>query len=273
MAVTGQNIVDKAMKYVGSGSSTFCKAYGVQAGTAWCCIFVWYIFKQCGASKLFMNGSKTAYVPTAQEWLHKNCEWVKMADAKPGDIVIFTWSGNGYNGGSGSRDHIGFIRKKGTASTAYTVEGNTNGGIVATRTRAAKWVRNIYRPKYSASSSTSTTKLKVDGKWGKDTTKRTQKVLGTTQDGIVSNQLTSCKKYLENCLTESWQFNNKSGGSPMVKALQKLVGATQDGQCGVNTVKKLQTYLNKKGYSVGTVDGYMGSKTVKGWQKYVNSKL
>ena len=59
----------------------------------------------------------------------------------------------------------------------------------------------------------------------------------------------------------------------MVRALQKLVGATIDGYMGKNTVKALQKFLNNKGFNAGKVDGYMGEKTVKAWQKYLNSRL
>ena len=111
MAVTGQKVIDTASKYLGYGGTKFWKDYGVSAGTAWCCIFVWDIMRLAGASKYFFDGKKTAYVPTAQQWLKKNCTHVKMADAKAGDIVVFTWDGNGYNSERGSRDHIGFIRK------------------------------------------------------------------------------------------------------------------------------------------------------------------
>lgn len=168
MAVTGQDVVNKATQFLGEDSSRFCKDYGVAKGTAYCCIFVWDIFRMLGISKLFMDGGKTAYVPTAQQWLHKNCEWVKMADAQPGDIVIFTWDGNGYNAGNGSRDHIGFIRKKGNSSTAYTIEGNTSGGIVDNRTRSSKYIRNIYRPKYgtSAGSTSSSSKSSSSNVYG-----------------------------------------------------------------------------------------------------------
>lgn len=149
MAVTGDKIVSKALKYLGSGGGKFWKDYGLPTGTAWCCAFVWDIFRMCGASKLFYGGEKTAYVPTAQQWLKKNCKHVKMADARPGDIVIFTWSGNGYNSEKGAtRDHIGLIRSKGTSSIAYTVEGNTLGGKVAKRTRASRYIYAIYRPNY-----------------------------------------------------------------------------------------------------------------------------
>ena len=97
-----------------------------------------------------------------------------------------------------------------------------------------------------------------------------QKALGTTQDGLVSNQRSAYKKYLTACLTESWKYAS-SGTSPMVKALQKTVGATQDGICGQATVKALQKWLNSKTSAGLTVDGYMGAKTVKAVQKALNA--
>ncbi|MGL6198607.1 MAG: hypothetical protein ACRC3H_06690 [Lachnospiraceae bacterium] len=47
----------------------------------------------------------------------------------------------------------------------------------------------------SSSTATSTTsgKLDVDGEWGPATTKKMQQVLGTTADGIVSNQYSAYK--------------------------------------------------------------------------------
>jgi hypothetical protein len=119
-----------------------------------------------------------------------------------------------------------------------------------------------------------TDKLKVDGDWGKDTTKKTQKVLDTVIDGIVSKQLISCKEYLPNAMESSWEFVKESqGGSAMIKALQKLVGAKQDGEAGSETVEKMQKFLKGKGFYTGKIDKSMGEQTVKGWQKYVNSRL
>lgn len=119
------------------------------------------------------------------------------------------------------------------------------------------------------------TKLSVDGDWNKTTTCMSQKVLGTSADSIISNQPSSNKKYLPAANTKSWQFKDKNykGGSALIKAIQKLVGATADGYCGKNTVKAMQKFLNAKGFNCGSVDGYMGTKTVKAWQQYINSRL
>jgi peptidoglycan hydrolase-like protein with peptidoglycan-binding domain len=122
---------------------------------------------------------------------------------------------------------------------------------------------------------TPSNKIAVDGEWGKATTRATQKVLGTPVDGIVSKQIKSCQKYLQNCLTSSWEFktSNYAGGSAMVKAIQRLVGAGVDGHAGKNTVIAMQKFLNARGFNCGSADGYMGAKTVKAWQKYINSRL
>ena len=117
--------------------------------------------------------------------------------------------------------------------------------------------------------------IEEDGLWGQSTTRFTQIVLGLpTVDGIVSNQLNSCKKYLPNMLAVSWEFQNiPRGGSATVKALQKLVGEERDGFMGINTVKALQRFLKKLGLYKGAIDGIAGEMTVIAWQKYLNMKL
>lgn len=114
-------------------------------------------------------------------------------------------------------------------------------------------------------------KLKVDGRWGINTTKETQRFLKTIVDGIVSRQPSSNRKYLKNAFMDSWQFtSNYKGGSAMIKALQRLIGAKVDGYFGKESVKALQRFLNKHGFNL-KVDGYMGPDTVCAWQKYLNT--
>lgn len=117
-------------------------------------------------------------------------------------------------------------------------------------------------------------KVAIDKRWGPATTRASQKVLGTYIDGIVSKQSKRAKKYLPNVSTASWKFvNNPGRGSNMVRALQKLVGASVDGKCGPATVSALQKFLKNKGYYSGAIDSKMGPGTVSGWQKYINSRL
>lgn len=154
--MTGSEIIKEAKKYLGQNGKKFCSDYGLPWGEHWCCAFVWDIFRMSDASKLFYGGQKTAYVPTATVWMQANLEHVSMTEARAGDIVVFTWSKNGYNKERGSRDHIGFIRKAGNQNACYTIEGNTGSNspkttTVMERTRASKYIYGIYRPKYSDS--------------------------------------------------------------------------------------------------------------------------
>lgn len=117
--------------------------------------------------------------------------------------------------------------------------------------------------------------LAVDGSWGMATTRYTQKFLGTTVDGIVSNQPRSNKKYLAGASTSSWEFKltGYKGGSQMVKALQRLIGADPDGYFGRQSVIALQKFLQNRGFYSGAIDGSMGPETVRAWQRFINSQF
>ena len=121
---------------------------------AWCCAFVWDIFRMAGLSHLFYGGKKTAYCPTVYDWALNNNLVVDKSKATYGDIVLFDWDGDKV------ADHIGFVisLKNGAYST---VEGNTsngnnsNGGEVMVRERYASSILAIIRPKYGTVSSIS----------------------------------------------------------------------------------------------------------------------
>ena len=118
----------------------------------------------------------------------------------------------------------------------------------------------------TSSPSASSSKLSVDGYWGCATTRAVQKALGTTQDGLVSGQdagdLAKCNR--GGLDSSSWQIGH--GGSMMVRALQRKIGANPDGYFGVNTCKALQKYLGT------TQDGVVSAKSsmVKELQRRLN---
>ena len=156
------------------------------------------------------------------------------------------------------------------------------------RTMALGWQRflNMISAELGGSSSTSSaiTSAKttaVDGSWGIDCTYKSQKVFGTTADGIVSYQPQVNKKYLANCYTGSWKFYSSgySAGSELIRAIQKMLKSSGyytgaiDGWCGKGTVTAIQKFLEAKGYYSDSIDGSMGPNTVKGWQKYINSRV
>lgn len=129
-----------------------------------------------------------------------------------------------------------------------------------------------------ASDKKASVELNTDGEWGRDTTRMSQMVLGTTVDGIVSNQPVRLKVYVPGALESSWEFESKNykAGSELIRAMQELFGMTGrevDGHCGKDTVMEMQRFLKAKGFYSGTIDGIMGPKTVKAWQEYINSRL
>ena len=249
--VTASDVVKQLEKHLGQNGSYYWKKYGLAKGTPYCCAAVSASFADAGAKKYFYDGKPVFYVPYAQEWLHKNAKHVKLSDVQRGDVIVFTWSGNGYNKEKGStRDHIGFARAASSGNTLYTVEGNTNGGIVAKRTRDAKYIYGVYRVKMpkaaTEESKPASTPLVVDGVMGIKTRKALQKWLKVAEDGVV--------------------------GKKTIKALQKKVGAKVDGIWGKETTKKLQTYLTQQGFKVSK-NGNMDKATIKKLQEFLNKTL
>lgn len=104
-------------------------------------------------------------------------------------------------------------------------------------------------------------KLVVDGVGGAATVKAMQRFFGTTQDGVISGQNKSLKKYYPSLTAVKYG----TGGSPMIKNLQKWCGASQDGMLGQGTVKAWQKKIGV------TDDGIFGTNSMKAWQKYLNS--
>lgn len=120
----------------------------------------------------------------------------------------------------------------------------------------------------SGNESASKTTVTVDGYWGPNTTKALQKIFGTTVDGKVSNQY-ECYKDQNPGLEDGWEWeDDPSGYSPLIKAIQKMVGATQDGHIGPKTIKAIQKYFGC------TQDGVFSAKSpcIKKLQQWINKQ-
>jgi hypothetical protein len=116
----------------------FCSDwYGVCG--PWCAMFVTWCYVQAG-SKMFLRGSRYAYVPYLQNAIkhgYYGFREVHFSEAKRGDIVTFDWDRNGVP------DHVGLFDRWANSSHSafYTIEGNTalnnnsNGGQVMRRYR------------------------------------------------------------------------------------------------------------------------------------------
>lgn len=195
---------------------------------------------------------------------------------------IMVWQKGKSLSGNDGAGHVAVVEKvinvneiitseSGWASWAFkTVNRNNSNGRWG-QSSAYKFRGCIINPAIGASGAEEIKSVTVDGEWGYMTTLLSQKVMKTTQDGIVSGQRTDCKKYLPKALTSSWEFSKNGKGSALIKAIQKLVGASADGIAGQNTVKAMQRFLNVQGLYTNSIDGVMGSNTVEAWQKWLNN--
>lgn len=106
----------------------------------WCCMFVSWCLDQAGVA---VRGFPTYNTDLA---LSKVPPQVPREAARPGDVIIWDWDGNG------ATDHIGIVleHEPGALGRIVTVEGNY-GNAVAVVDRSGCWslVRAVIRPQYS----------------------------------------------------------------------------------------------------------------------------
>lgn len=261
------------------------RGYKVKYTDAWCATFV---------SAVAIKLGYTAIIPTEcgcdkQIALFKKLgAWQEKDSYKPspGDIIYYDWQDSGSGDNVGGSDHVGIVEKV-SGNTITVIEGNKSDAV-GRRTLAVngKFIRGYGVPKYEASgnptpapapSNPSTPSnndlgdIAVDGQWGCATTKKAQQVFGCSAvDGYVSNQPEAYKSANPGLLSQTFLWESPcTGCSPLIKAIQKKVGATQDGRIGPNTIKAMQRWL---GCSV--VDGYVSrtSPMVKAFQAWLNKQ-
>lgn len=236
------------------------ESYYGQSGVPYCAMFVSWVLNKAGQA---CAGFPGAYCPTILATARRAGLAVAYKSARPGDIVFFDWDG-------GVTDHVGIIELN-KSSYYQTIEGNTGNGQVLRRTRSLSTVCGVIRPHYTAGTAKPTTdatkpitskpkKLDVDGAVGVKTVTRWQQIMGTTVDGIISGQSEWNRPYLP----AVYAIDYRGGGSQLVKAVQRVVGAAVDGYLGPETVRKLQARLGVE------QDGYLGKVTAKALQRRLN---
>ncbi len=118
----------------------------------WCCAFVWWVFREAGASGLFYGGKRTASCSTLLGF-HK--AQAVRENYLPGDIIFFNFDGKR------NTQHVG-ICEGWDGQYITTIDGNTaptneaNGGAVMRRRRAKKYIVGAYRPAYEEDTMTQT---------------------------------------------------------------------------------------------------------------------
>ena len=111
---------------------------------AWCCAFIWWVFRKCGLATKFCGGNKTAYCPFVVNWARTHNQWV-TSGYQLGDILLYDWNGDGM------ADHIGWCA--GTAGNyAKSIEGNSSDSVRLNSQPFGK-IMGAYRPAYDSTSS------------------------------------------------------------------------------------------------------------------------
>ena len=231
---TNKEVIQLALKHKGQGGSKFRKFAGLPSGAAWCNAFVDYVAQEGGVSALYFDSKKETYCPHSIKWCQSNLAQIPLYLAMPGDIIYFDWEKNGVP------NHIGLVKAHKSTSAIYTVEGNTNGGVVAEKTRNGKYVQAVFRPHF-APKTVHLGNLDIDGSFGYKSIANLQRALGgLTIDGVLGKETVKrLQHYLAIKEDGSW-------GTKTSKAVQKLVGVKQDGEFGPASVKALQKWINKK---------------------------
>ena len=196
----------------------------------WCVVFLMWLFFQLGAIEMLYG--KTANVGTiAMQFLNKG-RLVKK-DYKPGDLVIFSWSGEPSTWISGvkSLEHIGIIEEVNANGTYTTIEGNTgnsSNGEVKRCIRNASQISCACRPAYKSEPKIrfSTYNIKMSKIWKGSSKNKKEQVL-TLQ-----------------ALLYAYGYKGKDG--------KKL---SLDGVFGENTEYALKTFEKAKGLDKSGVSG------------------
>ncbi len=108
--------------------------YGA-SGVAYCAMFASWCLWMLGVA---CAGMPSAYCPAIHNHQHLSAD-----ELEPGDLALFDWEQDAVD------DHIGIVVSNDReARVIRTVEGNTDGGRVANRTRAYSTICGGIRPRY-----------------------------------------------------------------------------------------------------------------------------
>jgi hypothetical protein len=150
--MTKDKVIELAIAEVGytegaNNLNKFAPLAGQANNRPWCNSFISAVFIQAGLREAI---PVTVSVAASEAWGVKHGRILKAEEARRGDLIImdFTKVGHGQHIGLAIGDFN--LTKK----TIHTVEGNTgensqaNGEGVAYKTRPAKFIRCVVRPKY-----------------------------------------------------------------------------------------------------------------------------
>ena len=199
----------------------------------WCCAFIWDVFRECGLSRLFCGGQKTAYCPFVVNWARVNGQWV-TGGYKVGDLLLYDWDGDG------KADHIGFCTAW-VGSFGTAIEGNYQGMVKEVSRRPGE-ILGALRPSYDAGSAgNEATPEPAETPAGAATGAVALPIVrrGDVSGAVLSMQLLLIHKWSTDCGPDGADADCGPNTERALRQFQAAHGLEADGECGPMTWAKL----------------------------------
>lgn len=239
----------------------------------WCMLFVSMCFDEAGQLDAIGGFSYNTDVTLAHIRNHPDAYFVSIADAEPGDVVIFDWDDS-----TAATDHVGIVEANLGGGVLQTIEGNTSSGAYGSQSAGnGVWRRQrsygiayVIRPAWVGTDSSSTPEVKPswwvdeDGVWGAQTGGRFRRVMGLTDSASWEE---ACKRFQTflNWALDAFEIHKLTGdyklevdgvdGEKTWKCFQHFWNMSdipgddstleEDGVLGVDTTTKVQKTLNQ----------------------------
>lgn len=107
---------------------------------AWCMVYIWAGFKECGLSHLFFDGGKTASCTTLMKWAANNGLFISSG-YREGDIMLYDWDGDP------SSEHTGYVIAARSDTDLDVIEGNAGDAVKQTHPKPSTII-GAFRPAY-----------------------------------------------------------------------------------------------------------------------------
>ncbi len=212
-----------------------------------------FVFKALMAGGFLAKGTRIGNTETLFGLNGKLFEEISFSQVKRGDIFVA-----GHKGASnGSAGHTGI--HLGAGKIMHCTYGYHSNNIAITQ--AIGWMGDYsglpvrhFRIKgagvVSSDNAAQMIRIALDGQFGPNTARRLQEIYAMPiRDGVISGQI----RTRANSNVYSARFG--AGGSNVIKAIQRRLGVTVDGNLGPQTVKAMQRKLGT------TVDGVISPQS------------
>lgn len=239
----------------------------------WCMLFVSMCFDEAGQIDAIGGFSYNTDVTLAHIRNHPDAYFVSVAEAEPGDVVIFDWDDS-----TAATDHVGIVEANLGGGVLQTIEGNTSSGAYGSQSAGnGVWRRQrsygiayVVHPAWVGRGSSSAPEVKPswwideDGAWGAQTGARFRGVMGLDASATWTE---ACKR-----------FQTFLNGALDAYEIRKLTGDYKlevDGVDGEKTWKCFQHFWNMSDIpgddSLLEEDGVQGVDTTTKVQKTLNA--